>query len=46
MPVRRRVYHRSNIPIVVSQYCDGPQEEWEMVNVHRLYRPQQVLFEG
>jgi hypothetical protein len=31
---------------VVSQCCDGPQEEQKMANVHRLYRTQQVLFEG
>jgi hypothetical protein len=37
------VYQRSKIPTVVSQRCDGPQKEWKMVNVHRLYRHEQVL---
>jgi hypothetical protein len=37
-PVRCRVYQRSNIPALVSQHCDGPQEEQKMANVHGLYR--------
>jgi methyl coenzyme M reductase alpha subunit len=34
---RHRVYQRSNIPAMVSQHCDGPQEELKMANVHGLY---------
>jgi hypothetical protein len=31
---------------MISEHCDGPQKEQKMVNVHRLYRPQQVLSQG
>jgi hypothetical protein len=43
MIVGCRVYQRSKIPAMASQRRDGLQKEWNMANVHGLYRLEQVL---
>jgi hypothetical protein len=40
---RRRLHQRSNLPPMVSECGDGPQEEQKVANVYIFREPKQVM---